>query len=256
MSVELQSDERLDVVNDNLSLIQKKNGHAFGTDALLLAAFVRGRRRGRALEFGGGGGIVSLLCAGRGKFAHITCVEVRPEYAALAERNIALNGLQARVRAVCADIRELDTYGQEGDYHAVFANPPYMKTDTGKPNRAAGKNAARHETRGGIADFCHAAAKKLRYGGSFFCVWRPDRLADLMRALDAAQLEVKKMTFVCADTQKPPSMVLVEARLGGGGGLVLTRNLFLYRAPGERVYSDEMAYILHSGSFPSEREGV
>ena len=33
-------DERLDKINEDLQLIQKKNGLTFGTDALLLAAFV------------------------------------------------------------------------------------------------------------------------------------------------------------------------------------------------------------------------
>ena len=32
--------ERLDIVNENIRLIQKKNGLTFGTDAYLLAAFM------------------------------------------------------------------------------------------------------------------------------------------------------------------------------------------------------------------------
>ena len=34
---EINADERLDEVNDKLSLIQKKKGMTFGTDALLLS---------------------------------------------------------------------------------------------------------------------------------------------------------------------------------------------------------------------------
>ena len=37
----LYPDERIDEVNEQLRLIQKKNGLTFGTDAYLLAAFIR-----------------------------------------------------------------------------------------------------------------------------------------------------------------------------------------------------------------------
>ena len=37
--------ERCDYVNDSLKLIQETDGLTFGTDALLLAAFIRGSSR-------------------------------------------------------------------------------------------------------------------------------------------------------------------------------------------------------------------
>ena len=40
--MELYENERLDYVNDNLSLIQNKDGLTFGTDALLLAGYISG----------------------------------------------------------------------------------------------------------------------------------------------------------------------------------------------------------------------
>ena len=55
-------DERLDEVNERLSLISKKNGLTLSTDAYLLAAFTRPVKRGVAVELGTGTGIVSLLC--------------------------------------------------------------------------------------------------------------------------------------------------------------------------------------------------
>ncbi|MBO7151061.1 MAG: hypothetical protein J6V82_04845, partial [Clostridia bacterium] len=78
---ELKADERIDEVNDRLSLIQKKKGMTFGTDALLLSAFIKPAAKGWGIEFGAGSGIASLLCAARNKFARISAVEVQPEYA-------------------------------------------------------------------------------------------------------------------------------------------------------------------------------
>jgi methylase of polypeptide subunit release factors len=63
-------------------------------------------------------------------------VEVQPAFAELIDRNAAINRLSHRVRAVCADLRELRAadFGKEVDL--VFSNPPYMKCNTGKRNEA------------------------------------------------------------------------------------------------------------------------
>ena len=37
----LYEGERLDAVNEKINLIQKKDGFAYGTDAVLLASFIR-----------------------------------------------------------------------------------------------------------------------------------------------------------------------------------------------------------------------
>ena len=45
---DLMPDERLDMINENLSLIQKKDGLTFGTDAFLLASFMKYRVKSAA----------------------------------------------------------------------------------------------------------------------------------------------------------------------------------------------------------------
>ena len=49
-----------------------------------------------------------------------------------------------------------------------------------------------------------------------------------------------------------PSMVLVRARRGGASGAEVTRQFFIYKTSeiGERVYSDDMEYLLRVGEFP------
>ena len=224
----LLPDERIDQVNEQLSLIQKKNGLTFGTDAYLLAAFIRSHPKATAVELGGGTGIISLLLAARKKVASVTAVEVQPAFAELIGRNAEWNSLSDAVRPLCADLREItaSTFGKEVDL--VFSNPPYMKCDTGKRNEADEKYIARHEVCGGIADFCNAGARLLRYGGRFVCVWRPDRLTELLNALHDARLEPKRMTFVHADASSEPCMVLTEAVKGGSPSLYISPPLLLY----------------------------
>lgn len=243
----LRENERLDYVNDSLTLIQNVEGLTFGTDALLLAAYVgSGYRRG--VELGGGTGIISMLLAVRGKIAHITSAEIQPEYAELIERNIEYNGLSDRMSAVCADIRELSL----PECDAVYTNPPYMKTDSGYSNRITKKNIARHEVHGSISDFCLAARRLLKFGGAFYAVYRPDRLPDLIAAMREGGIEPKRMTLVMADALSVPSMLLIEGRRGGKSGLRMTRPLIIYKDESHAEYGADMNYIMVNGSFPDD----
>ncbi len=247
--VSLTVDERLDEVNERLCLIQKKNALAFGTDAFLLSAFLRPAPRARALELGCGNGIISLLAAARGRFSHITAVEIQHEMAELTARNVALNHLDDRITVREADARVLTAAMLGGEVEAVFANPPYMRTDSGFSSPHGAKQTARHETDGGIAEFAAAAARCLKYGGTFCAVYRPDRLESLFAALRAAKLAPKRCVFVHDHPSAAPSMVLLEARLGGGEGLVVLPPLLLHDRIGDTALSERAQAIYNNGIF-------
>ncbi len=219
--------EALTQVNENIRLIQKRRGLTFGTDAFLLAAFIKKKSNSYAVELGGGTGIVSLLCASREKLSRINCVELQPDFADIIARNAELNGLSDRVFSVCADVRDLkaSVLGKEAD--VVFANPPYMKANCGKRNEHDEKYLARHEVCGTVADFCACASRLLKHGGFFYCVWRPDRLTDLICALRENRLEPKELCFVHASASSAPSMVLVKAKKGASSSSVILPPLFL-----------------------------
>ena len=88
----LAEDERLDTVNEKIRLIQKKQGLTFGTDAFLLAAFVKSAPKTHAVDLGSGTGILPLLLLAKGKIKSATAVEVQPAFADLIARNAKLNG--------------------------------------------------------------------------------------------------------------------------------------------------------------------
>lgn len=244
----LNSNERLDEVNESIRLIQKTDGLTFGTDALLLASYVNSDA-GRGCELGGGTGIISFLLLSRKKLTSTTCVEIQADYASLIKRNAELNALSEKIDVVCFDVRE---YSPGVTFDTVYSNPPYMKATSGKRNITDAKNVARHEIFGDITDFCTSAKKLTRFGGSFYVVYRPDRLTDLLHSMKSCQLEPKRITFVHANRDSQSSMVLVEARRGGGVGSLLTKPLFIYEDKENRTYSADMRYILENGSFPNE----
>lgn len=227
-NVLLSDGERLDKVNEDVTLIQKKDGLTFGSDAFLLASYMKAQRGALAVELGAGTGIISLLCAARGKFESIHMFEIQQEFSDLCRRNIELNGFSDRITVRCADVRELTQKDIPREADVVFANPPYMTADGGKKNASDAKYIARHEICGTIEHFCAAATRLLKFGGDFWCVWRPDRLSPLFSALSHARLEPKLMTFVCADAQTSPSMVLVCAKKGASPSMKVTPPLILH----------------------------
>lgn len=248
MADNIREDERADYVNEKITLIQKKDGLTFGTDAFLLAAYTDAKRQGIAAELGAGTGIISLLCAARDKFSKIYAFEIQEDFASLAERNVKENDFEDKVKVICKDVRDCTAKDTGKEVDAVFANPPYMRTDSGKRNESDRKYIARHEVCGDIGDFCRAAYKLLRHGGKFYCVWRPDRLTDLICAMRENRLEPKKMTFVLADAESEPSMVLVSAIKGGASGMKVSAPLLLYKN-GTREMSDAAQKIYDTMSF-------
>jgi tRNA1Val (adenine37-N6)-methyltransferase len=227
MTVPVHENETVTAVNDGIELIQNPAGLTFGTDALLLAAFVRRNPRATAAEFGSGTGIVTMLLAKRNKLKFIYALEVQPYYADLTFRNLYRNGLENKAVTLLCDAREFD-----GECDVIFTNPPYMKTESGKRNEDDGKFAARHEVNGDIADFCRAAAKSLKYGGDFYAVYRPDRTIDLLTARREAGIEPKRLCFVHPDTDHKPCLLLVSGKRGGKAGCEVLRPLFLTNPDG------------------------
>ena len=243
----LYDNERIDYVNDSLSLIQKTDGLTFGTDALLLAGYVSGKFD-TGIELGGGSGIISMLLLTREKVKKCVCIEVQPEYAELISRNAELNNLTDKLTAVNTDIRD---YRSERECDVVFTNPPYMKSTSGRANNLSAKNIARHEICGDISDFMREGARMLKYGGTLAAVYRPDRLTDIICAMRDSSTEPKRMTLVHADKDSEPSMVLIEAKKGGKSGMLVTPPLIIYEDNTHKKYSPDMDYIMENGSFPS-----
>lgn len=248
----IYEDERIDRVNERIKLIQKKDGLTFGTDAFLLASYIKPQRNAVAAELGCGTGIISLLLCARNKFSRIHAFEIQKDFYSVTNRNISLNDLDEKLICHCDDVRNISSADTCGEVDAVFSNPPYMLTDSGKRNTSDTKYIARHEVCGSINDFCAAAYRLLKHGGKFYCVWRPDRMSALFSALTKNRLEPKTMTFVHADTNTEPSMVLVSATKGGAPSLRVSAPLILHEVSsekGKRVLTQKAQKIYDTMSF-------
>lgn len=248
----LYNNERIDYVNDDINLIQKKDGLTFGTDALLLAAFIKKSPKSIAIDFGAGTGIISLLCSTREKFKSVYAVEAQNDFYDVVCRNILLNNLTEKIFAIHKDVRDLsyNDLGVEAD--VIFSNPPYMRHDSGKTNDNDYKTIARHEILGDIRDFCLSACKNLKHGGKFYVVYRPERMTELFYFMREAKLEPKRLCFVCPDNSSSPSLILVEGKKGASPSIRIDKPLIMYSNKEHTVYTEDFAYIYNNGNFKED----
>ena len=249
----INENERINEINESLRLIEKKDSLTFGTDAYLLSAYLKSRKGGVGVELGCGSGVVSLLALTKKKCRHVYGIEVQEEIAEVAKRNAKLNSLNDKFTVISRDLRSVKPSDIGGEVDVVFSNPPYIKADSGKLNINEQKNISRHEIFGEINDFCACAKRLLKHGGDFYVVYRPDRMADLIFALKSNNLEPKKLTFIHKDTDTPPSLLLISAKLGGKSGMTTSAPVYIYKN-GTNEYTEEYSKIYESCTFGGENE--
>lgn len=236
-------DERLDKINENLSLIQKIGGLTFTTDAYLLAAFARPSSNAAFADLGSGTGVAAFLCLARNKYRRGFAVEIQSEFCDLIRRNAALNRLEDRITVLEKDVREIRQADTGGTVSVVISNPPYMPAGSGFASATLQSDTARRELNGTAADFCAAAARILSTGGLFYTVYRPDRMAELISALRENHLEPKRMVTVYPDTQSRPCLILVESKKDAAPGLLQPPPLIMYESHESRVYTPTFQHI-------------
>jgi tRNA1Val (adenine37-N6)-methyltransferase len=206
--IPLQRDgETLDAFHHGrVRVLQKKKGYRFSVDAPLLADFIRTREGDEALEIGTGSGIVSLLLGAR-PFRRVTALEIQPELADLARRNVALNGLEDRIEVVEGDFRD---YAPDRKFDLIFSNPPYIRKATGFLSRSPERSAAKHELHGDIGDILGKTAQWLEPAGRACFVYPEKRREDLARAADRLGLRVQRFRQVLPREGEPANLFLVE----------------------------------------------
>lgn len=183
-----------------------------GQDTLLLSAFATLRRGWRVCDLGCGAGALPLLLLAREPGLSVTGVELDPEDAALARRNLAENGLTGTI--LTADLRRVRELLPAGSRELVVSNPPYFAQNTGRSG-----GAARMEEQCTLAELCGAAAYLTKNGGRFALVHRPERLCELIETLRTCGLEPKRMQLIQHGPDTPPSALLLEAVRQGRPGL-------------------------------------
>ena len=114
------------VYQGRVKLVQPLKGFRAGSDSLLLAAALRDRDSGEALELGCGCGGALLPAAFRMPNIRLTGVEIDAQMAELAQAGVAANGFEDRVSVEAAEASDW-VKTDENRFDLVFANPPYFE---------------------------------------------------------------------------------------------------------------------------------
>ena len=175
--------------------VYQTKDHRFGEDALQLAAFAEAEACPLVCDLGTGNGILPL-------WLQIDAVELQPEAAALARDAVEACGLSTRIRVLTADWEHLPGLLPRGRYDLVTCNPPYFAAGRGKLPPSEARRLARHEIR--------AAAYLCRSGGRFCVCYRPERLPELLSALEEAGFAQRRLHWR-ESPNGSPRLILCEA---------------------------------------------
>ncbi len=211
------------------------------TDSVLIADFPSLSGVTRCADFGCGSGVIGIILAARAAKVKVDLVELDPAAAALAERNVALNGLSDRLRVLNRDLRTLRE-AQVGKYHLIVTNPPYYPVGSGTSPEVK-RQGAREERTCSLSELAEAASRLLGDGGRLAAVYPVERLAEAMRVFAGHGLEPKALRLVQARWDAPPSLALLECRRGGKPGLRAQPVLILKNPDG--TDTDEVKRIYH-----------
>lgn len=214
-----------------------------GTDSMLLSEFVKVRKRDRICDLGCGTGAVSILLAARHPEVSLCGVEIVEGAASLAKKNAFHNKIEDRMQVFHTDLKDVAERFEAGSFDAVVSNPPFMQMGGGIPTGREELLCARMELRCTIDDVCRAASYLLKFGGSFSLVYRPSRLSDLFAALLKNNMQPKRMRLVQDTVFAEPSLVLLEARKGGGSGIKLLPTLVLKSEDGSESEETKRIYM-------------
>jgi tRNA1(Val) A37 N6-methylase TrmN6 len=179
-----------DAITADFRVYQRVRGHRYSIDDVL-TAFVAANRApaaARVLDLGSGIGSVAIMLAWKLREARLATVEAQEVSYALQLRNLERNGLNARIRPVFGDFREVGVRAEAGiDFDLVTGTPPYFPVEATLPSPDPQRAHARVELRGGVEAYLEAAAACVREGG---------------------------VVVVCADAKKPERVLGSIAALG------------------------------------------
>ena len=198
------------------------------TDSMALAAFVRLPRGARVLDLGSGCGTLGTLLCAQDPRCCVTGIEIDENAHRMALKNIQANQLSGRMNSICGDFTAITGLLRPQTFDTCISNPPYFKAGL----LSQSTPLARHEENGSLDALAESAAWALKYGGDFFLVHKPERLAEIFAAACRHHLEPKRLRLLRHKENGPVSLVLIQCRKGGKPGL-LWEETALYSRDGQ-----------------------
>ena len=186
------------------------------TDSMVLSHFVRLPKNAAVLDLGAGCGTLGLLLCSADPHCHVTGIELDENAHLEALENIRRNDLTSRMESICADLRSVSERFLPGSFSCCVSNPPYFSG--GAASRSL--STARQEGSCTPEDLFRCGSRLLKFGGDFFLVHKPERLAELIATAAKYSLEAKRLCLLRHREDAPVNLILLQLRKGAKPGLV------------------------------------
>lgn len=216
----------MEYLHNGFTLSLCEGAFPLSTDSIALSGFVKLPRQAKVLDLGSGCGTLGLLLCAKDDTCQVTGLEIDEKAHLAALENARVNDTQSRLSSICADLRTLHSFLAPGSFQVCVSNPPYFPAGQESTN-----SKARHQLDCDTDDLFEAAAWALQYGGDFFLVHKPERLAELCACAVNHKLQPKRLLLLRHKPADPISLVFLQCRKGGKPGLTIEEE-YLQEADG------------------------
>ncbi len=210
--------EDLCYLSGDFRILQRLDGHRWSVDDLITAWYAITRVAAtpprRIIDLGCGIGTVLLFTTWRFPQASSTGIEAQELSAGMAARSVAWNGVDDRCQVRHADLRDRDARADLGPADLVTGTPPYLPKGTGLESEHDQRGACRFEYRGGIEDYCLAAAELLAPDAPFVACFDARGRTRVEKAAANAGLAIQSYRDIIPKEGKPPLFSVFSASRG------------------------------------------
>ena len=223
-----------------LKIIQDDQLYTFSSDAVVLANFIKIKKGEKAVEIGGGSGVISILLTAKTQVNEINIFEIQKPMANLAKKNIELNNLQDKLKIINDDIETYEKHLNKTKYDVVFSNPPFMNCSFENANKV--KSIARHDKFLPIEKLCYCASRLLKENGRFYFCYLSERLCEVIEQLSKNNLQPKTMFFT-QNNKGQIKLCVIEARKNAKSGVKILPNLTVNNEDGSYIEALHTKYF-------------
>lgn len=216
-----------------------------GTDGVLLGCWAGGTRKfNRILDVGTGTGILSLLAAQRMPAARITALEIDPEAALQAGKNVSSSLWEERIEVLEGDFR---TFNGPGGFDLILSNPPYFQNALLSPD--AKRNLARHTPSLSCNELICKAASLLSENGVLSLILPAEYAAEARSIAFTHKLYTCRQAEIKSKKGGPAKRVMME--FSTSLQVCRTEKLTIYSENGE--YSEDFRRLTQD-AYPEDHK--
>jgi tRNA1Val (adenine37-N6)-methyltransferase len=220
-------------------ILQRLDGHRWSLDDLVTAWFaareVEATPTARFADLGCGIGTVLMLLAWRFPAACGVGVEAQEVSVDLARRSLVVNGAEGRCEVRQGDLRDSSSCPEGAVFDLVTGTPPYLSPGTATESARVQRGPCTIERRGGIEEYCVAAARLLAPGGRFVVCEAAAQTARVAAAAEGAGLGTVQRLDVIPRAGKAALFSVYAMRAAPADRIVVEPPLVVRDARGRRT---------------------